>query len=236
MGAAVGRRYSALMARLVIFGTLLVIAIGVACSDDEVPPPATDLGGGRTRPGISDTMPDDGGVPGDGATPTDGATVQTCRAVGPADPVNDLDFDDPSIAFEPASVNAYFREDCISPGRLQVVLTESASCGTSGRAVVVDLPSTAAVGQTLTLDGVDDVGIRFDDTDGTRFSNLGDCAVSTGTVRIESYDTSEAGAQQRVVLELAQLYDCSLAGRGSLVISGTIEGPLEATFAEACGG
>jgi len=224
------------MARFVIFGTLLVVAIGVACSDDEVPPRAMDLGSTSAPPGVTDTSPSDGGVS-DGSPPSvDGATVETCRSVVPGDLVNQVDFDDVSIGFDPASVTARFREDCVSPGRLQLVLSESPTCARGEREVVVDLPSTAATGQTLLLDGVDDVGVRFEDSDGTRFSNLGDCAISTGSVRIESYDTSEAGLQQQVVLELAQLYDCSAAGRGSLVVSGTIEAPLAATFAEACPG
>lgn len=224
------------MARLVIFGTLLVVAIGVACSDDEVPPRAMDLGSTTAPPGVTDTTPSDGGVSDGAVPPADGAAVETCRSVAPGDLVNQLDFDDVSIGFEPASVTARFRDDCVAPGRLQLVLSESAFCAAGEREVVVDLPPTAATGQTLLLDGVDDVGVRFEDSDGTRFSNLGDCAVSTGSVRIESYETSEAGLEQQVTIELAQLYDCSAAGRGSLVISGTLQAPLAATFAEACPG
>jgi len=225
------------MARIVVFGSLLVIAIAVACGDDEVPPRAMDLGSSPSAPPvITDTTPEDAGVPDGAAPPADGAAGETCRAVSVGDPVNQLSFDDASVGFDPASAVARFREDCLAPGRLQLVLTESPSCGAGERQVVVDLPSTAAVGETLLLDGADDVGVRFDDADGTRFTNLGDCAVSSGSVRIESYDTGEAGATQRVVLELAQLYDCSLAGRGSLVVGGPIEAPLEATFADACPG
>jgi hypothetical protein len=227
------------VARFVILGSLLVIAIGVACSDDELPPRAMDLGSDRVPPpGTTDTTPDDAGVRDgavpDGAVAADGAVVETCAPVVAGDGVNQLDFDDPSIAFEPQSVTARFRTDCVAPGRLQLVLSEDPFCRPGQREVVVDLPETAAVGQTLLLDGVDDVGVRFEDSDGTRFSNLGDCAISTGSVRVERYDTSEAGLQQQVTIELAQLYDCSLGGRGSIVISGTIQGPLEATFADAC--
>jgi len=225
------------MARWVVLGSILLVAIVVSCSDDEMPPYASDLGrDGTAPPGGTDGVAMDGGVA-DGAVSdgaVDDAGVSTCATVTAGDGVNELVFDDPTLGFDPASAYATFRADCISPGRLLLVLTESPSCGSGERQVVVDLPSTAASGQTLAISGADDVGVSFDDSDGTRFSNLGDCAVSSGSVRIESYDTGAAGAEQEVVLEAAQLFDCSVAARSPITISGTIRAPLAAVFADAC--
>ncbi len=228
------------MARWVVLGSALLVAIVVSCSDDEMPPYATDLGrDGSVPPGGTDRTPSDGGVVTDGsldAAVADGGGVVTCAPVVAGSGVNEPTFDDPSLGFDPQSAHAAFRPDCVSPGRLLVVLSESATCGSTERRLVVDLPSSAAVGQTLVLSGGDDVGVSFEDSDGTRFSNLGDCAVSGGTVRVEAYDVSEAGAEQELVLEVAQLYDCSVAARAPITVSGTIRAPLEATFADACPG
>ena len=224
------------MARWVVLGSVLLVAIVVSCSDDEMPPYATDLGrDGAVPPSGTDSTPVDAGVTADGA-PADDAGVITCGSVIAGIDANDLVFDDASIGFAPLSVQARFRADCEAPGRVQLVLSESAFCGAGEREVVVDLPSTATVGQTLVLSGGDDVGVSFEDSDGTRFSNLGDCAVSSGAVRIEAYDATTAGAEQRVVLEAAQLFDCSVGARAPITVSGTIAGPLEATFAVACPG
>ncbi|MBO6937234.1 MAG: hypothetical protein JJ863_19845 [Deltaproteobacteria bacterium] len=225
------------MARWVVLGSILLVAIVVSCSDDEMPPYATDLGrDGTVPPGGTDAPSTDAGVS-DGSVDgdvVDGGGVVTCATVVAGGGVNELAFDDASIAFAPLSAYATYRADCVSPGRVLVVLTESATCGSGERQVVVDLPSTAAVGQTLVLSGGDDVGVTFDDSDGTRFSNLGDCGVSAGSLRIEAHDTTEAGLEQEVVLELAQLYDCSVGARAPITISGTIRAPLDAVFADAC--
>jgi len=226
------------MARWVVLGSVLLVAIVVSCSDDEMPPYATDLGmDGTVPPSMTTRPPSDAGVASDGEVPTgDGGVVITCGSVIEGIDANDLVFDDASIGFAPLSVQARFRADCAAPGRVQLVLSESAFCGAGEREVVVDLPPTTTVGQTLVLSGGDDVGLSFEDSDGTRFSNLGDCSVSSGSVRVEAYDPTVAGAEQRVVLEAAQLFDCSVGARAPITVSGTIAGPLEATFADACPG
>lgn len=224
------------MARWVILGSVLLVAIVVSCSDDEMPPYAEDLGrDGTIPPGMTDSVPSDGGVAADGSA-ADGAALSTCDPVMVGDAVNQPTFDDESLAFEPASVQARFRADCVAPGRLTLVLSESDTCSAGERELVVDLPSTAAVGQTLLLGGGDDVGVTFEDSDGTRFTNLGTCALSSGSVEIVAYDTSEAGLVQEVRIDAGQLFDCSGAGRAPITVSGTVRGPLEQVFADACVG
>ena len=208
-------------------GVLLVLALG--CDDDDLPDYAGDLmgippGSGTDRGAPPDAGVDDGGV--DGGLPV-------CATVEPGGPTNQVIFDDPTIEFQPRTAYARFR-DCVEPARLLLVLTEDPSCGAGARELRVDLPATSVNGQLFDLAVGDDVELSFRDSDGTEFSNTAGCSVSTGSIRLDAFDLTSAGNQQRAVIEGAQLFDCRVEARAPIFVSGDITAFLERTFEEAC--
>ena len=209
------------------FGLLLATA---GCADDPLPGYADDLMG--TTPGTATETRPDGGMDAAVDGSLDGAVADTCTVVDGSGATNALTFDDPVQEFAPASAYARYRADC--SGVLEVVLTEDPSCGAGGtRQLRVSVPDTALTGSSLSVASALEVGVAFNDADGTSFANNGSCATSSGIVRLDAFDLTAAGNATTLNVDAAQLYDCT-GLRSPLTLSGTIDALLDQTFADAC--